>query len=246
MSRMLVATLVAAALFAAPARAFSPGPPRPIPDGVNGVCSDGQPPNDPSTSCDRNFNQCNFGAECVAAPSSVIAGVSVRGTLTLIADEDVSGWAGGSDSQPGRLANARLTLLLEFTNQGTPFLVADTFQLGSTATGDLPGGLQATCDVNNDPNNNHSALCVPGWSEAANEDNLTSSSQQLNIQWADVNPQFRAAIVKALLSPSQQTQFPNARPLLEIVDPDGGADHHGSDPLASIKRFKVTIRVAPN
>jgi hypothetical protein len=238
MSRTLLATLIVGALLAAPSRAFSPGPPRPVPSVVTGVCS-----NDSTVSCGFGNPCSGTGVECVADPAGLVPGVSVRGTLTLIVDEDVSGWSGGPDTSSGRNANARLTVLLEFTNNGTPFLIADTFQLGSTASADLGGGLQSSCDVNNTFPSNLSALCVPGWTEPVNEDNLTSSSQQLNIQWADVSD-FRAAIVKALLSATQQTQFPHALPLLEIVDPGDTSDHHGSDPLASIKRFKVTIVVA--
>jgi hypothetical protein len=238
MSRALLALLCVSVLFAAPSRAFSPGPPRPVPSVVAGVCS-----NDHTTSCGFGNPCSGAGAECVADPAGLVPGVSVRGTLTLIVDEDVSGWSGGPDTTSGRDANARLTVLLEFTNNGTPFLIADTFQLGSTASVEVPGAGPVTCDVTPPSNTNHSALCVPGWTEPANEDNLTSSVQQLNIQWADVSD-FRAAIVKALLSPTQQTQFPHALPLLEIVDPGDTSDHHGSDPLASIKRFKVTIVVA--
>jgi hypothetical protein len=245
---LLVCTVVLAAGIAS---AFSPGPPRPIPSGVTGVCSDGQPPADPTTSCDVNFNSCNAGAVCLASPASVIPGVVVRGTLTIIVDEDVSDWNGGQDTSATRADNARLTLLLEFRSGNKAFAVADIFRLDSTSCIVQPGD---------------SSLCVPGWNEPATEKNIIArvgAFQDLQLQWAQVNPQFRKAILNALLTPAQLAQFPDAQPLLEIVDEVAPAseltgngisaatvagldqfDHQGSDPLASIRRLKVTIRVS--
>lgn len=249
--RMFLLLVWAIALSAGTAFAFSPGPPRPIPTGVTGVCSDGQPPADPTTSCDVNFNTCNPGAVCLASPTSVIPGVAVRGTLTIIVDEDVSDWNGGPDTSATRADNARLTLLLEFRSANKAFAVADIFRLDSTSCTVQPGD---------------SSLCVPSWNEPATEKNIIAkvgAFQDLQLQWAQVNPQFRNAILNALLTPAQLAQFPNAQPLLEIVDgvaPDSELsgsgisaatvgsldqfDHEGSDPLASIRRLKVTIRVA--
>lgn len=255
LSFLLVCVVALAARTATP---FSPGPPRPIPPGVTGVCSDGQPPADPTTSCDANFNTCNLGAACLASPTSVIPGVVVRGTLTIVVDEDVSNWGGGPDTSANRADNARLTLLLEFQVGGKPFAVADTFHLDNTSCTVQPGD---------------SSLCVPGWGEPVTEKNIIArvgAFQDLQLQWAQANPQFNSAILNALLTPAQLTQFPGAQPLLEIVDqvatdsetgrpgvtpPNGTGitaatvqslyqfDHSGSDPLASIRRVKVTIRV---
>jgi hypothetical protein len=256
--RVLLPVVSLVVLAAGTASPFSPGPPRPLPSDVTGVCSDGQPPADPTTSCDVNFNTCNPGATCLASPASVIPGVVVRGTLTIIVDEDVSNWSGGADTSANRADNARLTLLLEFQVGGKPFAVADIFHLDNTSCTVQPGD---------------SSLCVPTWNEPATEKNIIArvgAFQDLQLQWAQVNPQFTSAILNALLTPQQLAQYPNAKPLLEIVDqvatdsetgrpgvvpPNGTGitaatvaslyqfDHSGSDPLASIRRVKVTIRV---
>jgi len=259
--RMFLLLVSATALAAGSASAFSPGPPRPIPTGVTGVCSDGQPPpGNPASTCDLNGNTCDAGAVCLASPASVIPGVAVRGTLTIIVDEDVSDWNGGQDTSANRADNARLTLLLEFRIGNKPFAVADIFRLSSAGCTLQPGD---------------SSLCIPptgsfvGWNEPATENNIIAKVggfQDLALQWAQVNPQFSQAILNALLTPAQLQQFPDAQPLLEIVDgvatdsetgsagPGGISaatvatldqfDHSGSDPLASIRRVKVTIRVA--
>ena len=250
MTARTLTTLALAAGLALPAAAFSPGPPRPIPAGITGVCSDGQPPADSSSTCGLNFNPCNPGAVCLVDPKvdSILA--TARGVLTLIVDEDVAGFLANTDTSPNRLDNARLTLLLELTHDGTPVALAETFQLDRTGDG--------SCS----PDTSESSLCVPSWAQPLTEANLIAKVgeiEDLNLQWAQVNTNITNALRSALLTPAQLTAHPTAPVLLEVVDGvrDGfGAitadqvarldefDHSGpGDGLASVRRFKVTIEV---
>jgi len=250
-SRILIALGCIAGLLAAPAQAFSPGPPRPIPSNVTGVCSVGLP-NDPSGTCGANFNDCaDAAAVCLVDPASETILAETRAVLTLIADEDVTPWLGDTDTSPApdRLENARLSVLLEFQAQGKPVAIAETFKL-DRGCGDI---------VNAD-----ASLCVPTWAQPLTEANLIASvgeSRDLHLQWAVVNSNIQSALRGALLTPSQLTANPNALPLLEIVDGviDGFIpftaqqvsrldqfDHSATADLpglASVRRIKVTIKV---
>jgi hypothetical protein len=268
--------LVALALAAPGAHALSPGPPRPIPPNVVGVCSDGQPAQDPNDPCGVNFNQCNPGATCLASPVSTVPGVAVRATLTLIADEDVTGWDGGNDpldqssdqafldSAAVRNENARLTLLLDFETGGKPFSLAETFKLDRSCDAIVEPSVDSFTQVR-DPGDPSlcisSAVGLSDWAQPASENYLIWDSSQftdLQLQWTIVNPDLREAILDALLTPQERAANPNAFPLFEVIDgtvrgnpaTPGDlsrlvqSDHSGTDPLASIRRLKVTIRVA--
>ena len=248
-ARQLFVFALAAGL-ALPAAAFSPGPPRPIPPGVNGVCSDGQPPQDPSGSCGVNANPCNQGAVCVVDPATENILATGRATLTLIVDEDVAAFLANTDTSAQRLDNARFTVLIELAHDGKPLALAETFKL------DRVGGASVFCDIQDD----ESSLCVPSWAQPITEKNLIASVgefQDLGLQWAQVNGNLTNALRSALLTQSQLTANPNALVLLEVVDGavDGFGPYtadqiskldqfdHSSDGLASVRRFKVTIRV---
>jgi hypothetical protein len=252
---MMVRTLFALVLaggVALPAAAFSPGPPRPIPTGVSGVCSDGQPPqSDPTGSCGVAGNACNPGAVCLVDPATETILATARGVLTLIVDEDVAGFLENADASAGRLDNARLTALFELTRDGVPVALAETFQLDRVGDPNI-----VTCEI--DPA--QSSLCVPSWREPLTEENLiatTSDIKDLGLQWATVDANLTNGLRAALLTPAQLVANPNALVLLEVIDGvrDGfGAftteelarldqfDHTG-DGLASVRRFKVTIQV---
>lgn len=239
------------ALLATPALAFSPGPPRPIPANVTGVCSVGEP-SDPSGTCGANFNSCaEEGAVCLVDPAVETILAETRAVATLMVDEDVAGWLDTSDASPGRLDNARLTVLLEFQVKGKPVAISDTFKLDRACLDEVDDAAV-------------SSLCVPTWAQPISEANLIASVgefQDLQLQWAIVNANMQSALRAALLTPVQLAANPNALPLLEIVD--GGVvgfgpftaqqvaqldqfDHGASDALpglASVRRFKVTIKV---
>lgn len=255
-TRRLLVLGSAGALFATSALAFSPGPPRPLPDNLTGICSDDQgAADDPYGACDNQGNSCNEGAVCLVDGGAELVLATARGVLTLIVDEDVAGFLLNTDtsvpSDPndptdGRPANARLTLLLELQANGKPLAVSETFQL------------DRNCD---DIELTDASLCVPSWAQPLTETNLIAALgdfQDLHLQWAAVNINLETALRAALLSPADLTAHPDASVLLEVIDGvrDGfGAitadelarldqfDHSGTDGLASVRRLKVTIQV---
>jgi len=248
-ARTLVVLALAAALAQA-AAAFSPGPPRPIPSNVTGVCSDGQPPpNDPTGTCGAFGNGCNEGAVCLVDPAAETILATARGTLTLIADEDVAGFLDDTDASAGRLDNARLTVVFELTRDGKPVALAEIFQLDRL-------GSDPTCELEE----TESSLCLPSWREPLTEANLIAAVgdiQELGLQWAAVNANLTNGLRAALLTPAQLVANPTALVLLEVVDgvvdgfgpftleQIGRLDQfdHAGDGLASVRRLKVTIQV---
>jgi hypothetical protein len=250
-ARTLVVLALAAAL-AAPAAAFSPGPPRPIPAGVTGVCSDGQDPQGgPGTFCGVAGNACNEGAVCLVDPAAETILSSARGVLTLIVDEDVAGFLDNTDASAGRLDNARLTVLFELTKGGEPVALAETFQLDRVG---VPAIVECEIEAT------QSSLCLPTWREPLTEANLiaaTGEFQELGLQWAAVNANLTNALREALLTDAELIANPNALVLLEVVDgvvdgfgpftleQIGRLDQfdHAGDGLASVRRLKVTIQV---
>jgi hypothetical protein len=244
--------LALAAALAAPAAAFSPGPPRPIPANVTGVCSDGAPPpNDPTGTCGRFGNGCNPGAVCLVDPAVETILASARGVLTLIVDEDVAGFLQTEDISATRLDNARFTALLELSHDGKPLAVAETFQLDRVG---VPAIVE--CEIAE----TESSLCIPSWRQPLTETNLIAAEgefQELGLQWAAVNANLTNTLRAALLTPDQLVANPNALVLLEVVDgvvdgfgpftPEqiGRLDQfdHAEDGMASVRRLKVTIQV---
>lgn len=250
-ARTLLVLALAAGL-AQPAAAFSPGPPRPIPPGVTGVCSDGEPPtSDPTGSCGVAGNACNEGAVCLVDPAVETILATARGVMTLIVDEDVAGFLANEDTSAERLDNARLTALFELTRDGAPFAVAEIFQLDRVGDPNIvPCELEPT----------DSSLCVPSWRQPITEANLIAAVgefRDLGLQWANVNTNLTSALRAALLTPAQLVAHPDALVLLEVVDGvrDGSDEitseevarldqfDHAGDGLASVRRFKVTIQV---
>lgn len=247
-----VVVLAAAAGLALPAVAFSPGPPRPIPPNVTGVCSDGQPPpNDPTGSCGVAGNACNQGAVCLVDSNAEEVLATARGVLTLIVDEDVAGFLANTDTSPERLDNARFTVLLELVKDGEPLAVAETFQLDRVG---IPALVE--CEIAD----TESSLCVPSWRQPITEANLIAAVgefQELGLQWATVNTNLQNALRSALLSDADLIAHPDALVLLEVID--GAVEGFGpftadqiarldqfdqsGGGLASVRRLKVTIQV---
>jgi hypothetical protein len=227
-----LAALACAALFAREAAAFNPEP-RPAPSGVDEVCAD-----DTSLSCtpDSASGVCDS-ATCVGDPADLASPVAVRGTLTVIADEDVTGWNDGVDPSPTatRDANARFTLLLQYERDGVLRTFAEIYRLGRDCFGfdeffPLPDGFPS--------------LCVPaggGWSQPASEEVITDP--QFNIVFTI----FGAEAAKAIAADLTGNPASTAKPYLDIVDrlPAASSSRAGADPLASVQQLKVTIRLAP-
>jgi hypothetical protein len=224
-SPLIALSLAAGLALAGPAGAFNPDP-RPTPSGVDAVCAD-----DPTVACDPTSNACASGT-CAGDPADTVAGAVARGTLTLITDEDVTGWDEGADASASRPTNARFTLLLQYERDGQLRTFAETYRLTNV------------CAFGNEiPPEEGPALCVPagtGWSQPASEGVITST--QLNIVFTVPGSQVAKAIAADLTGNPATT----ARPYLDIVDrlPDASSVH-ASDPLASVQQLKVTIRVVP-
>lgn len=230
MRRLLVA-LVAFSLAAQGAHAFNPDP-RPAPPGVDPVCAE-----DASIACSPTTasGDCASGS-CVGNPADLASPIAVRGTLTVIADEDVTGWNEGADGSPAatRDDNARLTLLLQYERDGQLRSFAEIYRLGRDCSGfdesfPLPEGTPS--------------LCVPagvGWNQPAAEAIITDP--QFNIVFTVFGAQAAQAIAADLTGDPSST----AKPYLDLVDrlPAANSSHAG-DPLASVQQLKVTVRLAP-
>jgi hypothetical protein len=230
--RRLPLALAALALATSQAAAFNPDP-RPAPPGVDPVCAD-----DSSVSCEpfTPAAECASGT-CVGDPADLASAVAVRGTLTVIADEDVTGWDGGVDPSPAaqRDANARLTLLLQYERDGVLRTFAETYALDRDCAGfdefnPLPEGTPSLC-----------VLGAGGWSQPAEEAVITDPD--FNIVFTVFGTQVRKAIAVDLTGDPATT----AKPYLDIVDrlPGANSTHAGADPLASEQHLKVTVRLSP-
>jgi len=209
------------AVSAQPGAAFNPDP-RPAPGTASLVCAD-----DPTQACTPDQASLCASGTCVVDPADVVPNAAVRGVLTLVVDEDVTGWEGGADTSPGRATNARLTLLLQYERAGALRTFAETYALTTTDC-----GLEAEV-----------ALCVPsgvGWNQPASEAVITDP--QLNIVYSVFGAQAAKAIAVDLTGDPNTT----AKPFLDVVDrlPETTSNHAG-DPLASVQQLKVTIRLLP-
>lgn len=228
MHRMVSSLALAGAvsLTAGAALAFNPDP-RPAPSGVDAVCADA-----PATSCSPTTAATDCASHtCVGNPAQLASQVAVRGTLTFISDEDVTGWDEGADTSGSRPANARLTLLLQYERDGVLHTFADTYKLSST-----------DCGLELDPAD--PALCVPagvGWNQPASEAVITDA--QLNVVFTVPG----SAVAKAIAVDLTGDPATTAKPYLDVVDrlPATTSSHSGADPLASVQQLKVTIRLAP-
>jgi hypothetical protein len=222
-NRVAPVVLAAGLFWSGGAGAFNPDP-RPTPTGVEPVCAD-----DPAIACDPTTHACASGT-CAGDPADTVAGAVARGTLTLITDEDVTGWDEGADGTASRPTNARFTLLLQYERDGQLRTFAETYRLTNV------------CAFGNEiPPEEGPALCVPagtGWSQPASETVITSP--QLNIVFTIPGATVAKAIAADLTGDPSTTLLP----YLDIVDrlPDANAVHAG-DPLASVQQLKVTVRV---
>jgi hypothetical protein len=169
---LALVALALAGLAPVGAAAFNPIP-RPPPGGVTSVCAD-----DTTTRCCAAEFSCDDPAEvpvtscashtCSGDPADLASAVSVRGTLTLITDEDVTGWNGPATGYTRDAENARLTLLIQYERNGVLQTFAETYQLDSDG-----------CLLENvgDP-----ALCLPDflWNQPASEDHRSPAQHRLH------------------------------------------------------------------
>lgn len=210
-----------------------------------GTCED-----DPEQLCVDRF-------DCDGACTTQLSDVAVRGVLTLVADKD-SGPVGDTtpipltkdaagNVVPTDFSGTTLTLILEFTLDGETVVIAEGFRdLGDSNIPDLA----IECE----------GFCFPTWREPAVESRIAmvakggaggggpgdgsggggqGQNAGVRIRWATLPPAANAALIKALGLPD------NAVPFLETVGEKDLYDHSdAADLLASVHRFKVTIRSA--
>jgi hypothetical protein len=199
-------------------------------------------------------SDCDDGSGAPGRCTTPIADVAVRGVLTLISDKDSGHWDDVStvpevkddkgNVVPTDFTRSTLTVALEFTHDGRRFVLAETYQ-------DLGDHSNPTLKIE------CKGFCVPGWRDPAVENRIAtpseetsegtgggtgegggqSSSPGIRISWATPPPALGAALVRALALP------PGATPFLEVVNTTAIFDHSAEqDPLASVRRLKVTIR----
>jgi hypothetical protein len=242
--RSACAGAIALALLPATASAFNPQA-RPAPSaGAPLVCAD-----DPASACSSDTADGCASGTCVVDRAALVPGLAVRGTLTLITDEDVTGWDEGADASEARKANARFTLLLQYERAGAPRTFAETYVLspddcggaGGGGGGGGGGGTGGGGGSGANPDGLH--LCVPsgiGWNQPAGEAFITDP--QLNIPYSVPG----AAVAKAIAVDLTGDPATTARPFLDVVDllPET-TSAHPADPLASVQQLKVTIRLIP-
>ena len=242
-------------LLAFPAQAFNPGTATRAGDtashtGTQTICEGGSDAGDP----------CADSSECTSGTCTGIAGLTIaaRGTLTLIADTvqasgaDPTGWDEVAPSTPCSepspftpsdcegTDNSTLTLVLEFVRNGESYLFAETFK-------DLPNGFSVE------------PAGYAGWTQPAVEsviaERTASPGSFVNLRWGILPPAAEAAVGAVLGAGPGQRVF-----LMQVhsvpICTDTVACHHGpanpdfadhaggSDPLATVRRFKVDLAVA--
>jgi hypothetical protein len=250
-NRLLPLAVLAALLLApAAARAGTPGPTARQRLLGLGVCASG--PN-AGKACVDGFD-CDDSGGAPGLCGTPIADVAVRGVFTLIADKDAGKAEDEStvpeivDAKGNRLptdfTRSTLTVVLEFTKDGERFGFAETYK----DLGDYKNqALNIDCK----------GFCFPTWREPAVEHRIATPSEEtdqgtggsdsggggqasspgVRITWATPPPAMGKAIVRALGLPE------GATPFLEVVNTTAIFDHSAeNDPLASVRRYKVTIR----
>ncbi len=212
----------------------------------------------PLGTCQEDAAQlCVDDFDCEGSCSTVLSEKEIRAVLWMVSDKDagqvddlsavpLTKDAAGN-TVPTDFSKTVLTLMLEFTYQGETIVIADSFQdLGDSLIPEL--------------NIDCKGFCFPTWREPAVESRIAMVSKGgaggggpgdgsggggqgqnagVRILWATLPPAANEALKEVLGLPD------NAVPFLERVGEKDVFDRSGEDDvLASVHRFKVTIRVA--
>jgi uncharacterized membrane protein YgcG len=197
------------------------------------------------------------------------SGVEVRAVVTMIVDKDSAGWddeafvpnttytlpTGIAVPVPSDASKSTLTLMIEFTREGTTHLLTETYQ-------DLGNWFDPIIAADCQP------FCVPGWREPATEERVggaatsgsggnsgagggsgggggggggggvsAASQSQIRIQFGWPGEALRKSLNVALGLPA------NALPYFSVTDPVEIFDHSAEeDTLATVQRLKVNIK----
>jgi hypothetical protein len=196
---------------------------------------------------------CPFGTECLGGGTCTgIQDVQVvaRGVLTIVTDTilaqgaDPTGWFEDTPSLPcvscENASNSTLTLILEFTLAGESYLFSQSFR-------DLPTDI--------DPFSITSSVSpfYTGWNQGAVESTLAEQhGTPLAIRWG-LLPVAAEAAVGAVVGQTGSQRVALARvdevPICSVqaacdtseVSPTFSDHHDNTDPLATVRRFKVDI-----
>jgi len=176
-------------------------------------------------------------------PSCAVAesDVEVRALVTLIVDKDSAGWddedfvpneaflepnQGVVLPLPSDPSKSTLTLMIEFTRQGTTHVLTETYQdLGDW----IEPTLNAACE----------GWCVPGWREPATEEQIAgvTNAGPIGIGFGWPGEALRRALNLALGLPS------NALPYFAVTDTIEIFDHSAEeDTIGTVHRLKVNIK----
>ncbi len=226
------------------------------------VCENGT---NNGTTCSSS-GECTGGGTCTALAH---VQVKARGLLTIIADTKPLGigWTsitmqdcnnpGPSPGTPGNCEtgeNATFTLMLEFALNGKKYTYAETFVR-------LPNGND--CSVSFDCSgqiDNWSVGGSPntqaGWSQPAIESSISERSTfgAVNIRWGGLPPAAEAAVAAVIGKTASQRvalSRTDSVPICTDTTPCNlsGTNPHfsdhstGTDPLATVRRYKVDIAV---
>ena len=256
--------LAFAALFATDARAVNPDT-----DSRAGALAGA---GGDTTVCENGTNPgaaCSFSSDCTGGGTCTgLAHVQIkaRGLLTIIADTKPVGIGWTSTTMPGCTnpaqgspgscetgANATFTLMLEFALNGKKYAYAETFVR-------LPNG--NACD-GNFPNCNGTidnwaagAGQEAGWSQPAIESSISERSTfgAVQIRWGGLPPAAEAAVGSVIgktatqrVALSRTDSVPictDTTPCnLSATNPHFSDHSTGTDPLATVRRWKVDIAV---
>jgi hypothetical protein len=224
-----------------------------------------------TTICENGTNNgttCSFSSDCTGGGKCTgLAHVQVkaRGLLTIIADTKplAIGWSAtampgcGNPSQgnPGSCEtgeNATFTLMLEFALNGKKYTYASTFVRlpeGNACDGNFPN-CSGTID-----NWAVGAGQEAGWSQPAVESAISErSSGGVQIRWGGLPPAAEAAVGSVIGKTASQRvalSRTDSVPICTDTTPCNlsatnlnFSDHsNGTDPLATVRRWKVDIAV---
>jgi hypothetical protein len=246
--RILAPVLLAAGVAALPARAANPGMDSRAgalapATGSVAVCEAGS---NPGTPC-PNGTECLGGGTCTGIQDVQIV---ARGVLTIVTDtilaggSDPTGWFEDTPTVPcvscENASNSTFTLILEFTLGGESYLFAESFR-------DLPTDLsefQITSSSN---------PFYTGWNQGAVESTLAEADgSPLAIRWG-LLPVSAEAAVGAVVGQTGGQRIALSRvdevPICSVqaacdtseASPVFSDHHDNTDPLATVRRFKVDI-----
>ena len=270
MKRLIANTVWLLALALAASHAWAANPDTPgraggvsVTSGSTTICEGGSNPGAVCTSS----GDCNGGGTCTGLTNVRIA---ARGLLTIIADTKPPGIGWTSTTMPGCTnpnptfgdpgscetgENATFTLLLEFTLNAKKYTFAETFVRLPSGEDCSLGNCFGTIDNWQPPGESDFEA---GWNQLAIESTISErslpSGQIVLIRWGGLPPAAEIAVGAVLgktatqrVALSRTDSVPictDTTPCnLSATNPHFSDHSTGTDPLATVRRYKVDIAV---